>query len=89
MLASGPYGILAAVKSPINMEENIGKTVGRRTELSDPFAYAMGLQRTASRLRQLTVGRGLCPKGVFKFKTHEEADAWMLMMLVQQAQKTI
>jgi len=35
------------------------------------------------------VGRGLCPKGVFKFKTHEEADAWMLMMLVQQAQKTI
>jgi hypothetical protein len=89
LLASGPYGILAAVKSPINMEENIGKTVGRRTELSDPFAYAMGLQRTASRLRQLTVGRGLCPKGVFKFKTHEEADAWMLMMLVQQAQKTI
>jgi hypothetical protein len=77
------------MKMPINMEEKIGKTVGRRAELSDPFAYAMGLQRTASKLRELTVGRGLCPKGVFKFKTHEEADAWMMKMLVQQAQKTI
>ena len=67
------------------MEENIGKTVGRRTELRDPFAYAMGLQRTASSLRRQTVGRGLCPKGVFKFKSHEEADAWMQMMLVRQA----
>jgi hypothetical protein len=78
-----------AMKMPINMEEKIGKTVGRRTELSDPFAYAMGLQRTASKLRELTVGRGLCPKGVFKFKTHEEADAWMMKMLVQQALKAI
>ena len=75
------------MKAPVNMEEKIGKTVGRRAELSNPFDYAMGLQRTASRLRQLTVGRGLCPKGVFKFKTHEEADAWMWTMLVQQAQK--
>jgi hypothetical protein len=76
------------MKHPINMEEQIGKTVGRRAELSDPFAYAMGLQRTANEIRRLTVGRGLCPKGVFKFKTHEEADAWMSKMLAQQAQKT-
>ncbi len=76
------------MRMPVNMEENIGKTVGRRTELSDPFAYAMGLQRTASTLRRLAVGRGLCPKGVFKFKTHEEADAWMWTMLARPAQKT-
>jgi hypothetical protein len=76
------------MKYPINMEEKIGKTVGRRTGLRDPFAYAMDLQRTASEIRRLTVGRGLCPKGVFKFKSHEEADAWMLKMLVQQALKT-
>jgi hypothetical protein len=77
--------MLGGMKFPIDMEQRMGKPVGRRAELSDPFACAMGLQRTASKLRRLTVGRGLCPKGVFKFKTHEEADAWMMKMLVQQA----
>lgn len=71
------------------MQEDIGKTVGRRrAEISDPFSYAMGLQRTANRLRAATVGRGLCPKGVFKFKSHEEADAWMWEMLARPAQET-
>jgi len=73
---------------PINYEENIGKTVGRRrAEVSDPFAFAMGLQRAANELRKSTIGRGLCPKGVFKFKTHEEADAWMVEMLARQTLK--
>lgn len=76
------------MKFPINMEEKIGKTVGRRTGIADPVAYAMDLQRTANSLRRQTVGRGLCPKGVFKFKTHEEADAWMREMLVRQALRT-
>lgn len=71
----------------VNMQENIGKTVGQRTTLRDPFAYALGLQETASELYKLT-GRGLCPKGVFKFKTHEEADAWMWKMLARPAAKT-
>jgi hypothetical protein len=48
----------------------------------------MGLQRTASALRQQTVKRGLCPKCVFKFKSHEEADAWMWKMLAQQTEET-
>ena len=65
------------MRFPINLEEKIGKTVGRRREVSDPFAYAMALQKTANELRKATIGRGLCPKGVFKFKSHEEADQWM------------
>lgn len=69
------------------MQENIGKTVGRRrTTLRDPFAYALGLQETATQLYKLT-GRGLCAKGVYKFKTHEEADAWMWKMLARPAGK--
>jgi hypothetical protein len=67
---------------PINMQESIGKTVGRRTTLRNPFDYALGLQETASELYKLT-GRGLCPKGVFKFKSHEEADAWTRKMLAR------
>jgi len=69
-------------------EENIGKNTGIPTEISDPFAYAMELQRKASESLKLT-GRGLCPKGVFKFKTHEEADAWMVKMLARPPKKTV
>ena len=66
------------------MQEHIGKTVGRRTSLRDPFAYALGLQETATEMYKLT-GRGLCPKGVYKFNSHEEADAWMWEMLARPA----
>ena len=75
-----------SMKAPVNFDEKIGKTVGRHTEIADPFEYAMGLQKIASELLR-TTGRGLCPKGVFKFKTHEEADAWMLRMLARPAKK--
>ena len=78
--------VTRAMNSPVNMEENIGKTVGRRRVIRNPFRYAMGLQETATQLARLT-GRGLCPKGVFKFKTHEEADAWMWKMLARPAEK--
>ncbi len=76
------------MKMPINMEETIGKTVGRRTEITDPFGHAMALQAIASELIKVT-GRGLCPKGVFKFNTHEEADAWILKMMARPATKRI
>jgi hypothetical protein len=68
----------------INIDEKIGKTVGRRTAPPrDPFKYAMGLQRVAGYLAKETWGRGLCPRGVFRFKSHEEADEWMLKMLTR------
>jgi len=74
------------MKWPINLDESIGKTVGRRTEVSDPFAHAMALQKIASEILRST-GRGICPKGVYKFKTHEEADAWMLRMQARPTKK--
>ncbi len=74
------------MKYPINMEEKIGKTVGRRTEIADPFAYAMALQKIGNELLKAT-GRGLCPKGVYKFNSHEEADTWMLQMMARPAVK--
>jgi len=74
------------MKTPVNMQETIGKTVGRRTAIRDPFAYATDLQKTAGELLKLN-GRGLCPKGVFKFATHEEADEWMTRMLARPAAK--
>lgn len=66
----------------INMEEKIGKTVGRRTAPKDGFKYAMDLQRTANQLMK-SWGRGICPKGVYRFKSHEEADEWLMKMMTR------
>lgn len=58
----------------VNVEEFIGKTVGRRV----PFSGA-GLQNTLNQVLK-TQNRGLCPKGVYRFNSHEEANAWMEAM---------
>ncbi|MFZ2278611.1 MAG: hypothetical protein WAW39_12465 [Prosthecobacter sp.] len=59
----------------VNVEEFIGKTVGRRVPPS-----GAGLQKTLNQALK-TQKRGLCPKGVYRFKSHEEADAWMVKMM--------
>ena len=66
----------------VNLEENIGKVVGRRTSASDPFRTGMGLQALAVELHR-SFGHRWAPKGVYRFNTHEEADAWMWKMLAQ------
>ena len=61
----------------LNIQDPVGKTVGRR-KLRDAWKFAMGLQVTANDLRRSFGHGGLCPKGVFRFKSHEEADQWMI-----------
>lgn len=60
----------------VNVDEFIGKTVGRRV-LRDGFQYAMGMQKMAGQL-QKTFGGPHHPKGVFRFNSFEEADAWTM-----------
>ena len=76
------FGYSAPVKPIINLEETIGKTVGRRMPPRDAFAYAMGLQKTLVALNAKLPTGGV-PRGVYRFHTHEEADAWMLKMLTR------
>lgn len=45
----------------------------------------MDAQKAANQLRHAFGHRGLCPKGVFRFRSHEEADAWMMKMLAKSA----
>ncbi len=49
------------------------KRVSRRSDGEDLLRDIAILQRTVNRLR----GCGLVPKGVYRFHSHEEADAWM------------
>jgi len=63
----------------VNVEEKIGKTVGRRV-LRDGWEYAMGMQKVAGQL-QKSFGAPRFPKGVYRFNSFEEADAWTMKYL--------
>ncbi|MBA2435830.1 MAG: hypothetical protein H0V54_12250 [Chthoniobacterales bacterium] len=71
----------------INVQDPVGKTVGRR-KLRDAWKFAMDGQKTANQLRRSFGHGGLCPKGVFRFRSHEEANAWMMKMLAQSARRS-
>jgi hypothetical protein len=67
------------VEPIFNLDDPIGKTVGRRKPPRDSLSYALGLQRTMNQFAPLRV-----PRGVFRFKTHEEADAWLMDHLTRK-----
>ncbi len=71
------------VKQPFaNVEEKIDKIVGRRTRTPDALKSGMQLQALAVELHR-SLGHRWGPKGVYRFKTHQEADEWMNRMLAR------
>jgi hypothetical protein len=56
------------------------KTVGRRKPYSGGLAGLQGFLEMCNRLRG---DRPFLPRGVFRFKSHEEADEWTLKMLTR------
>ena len=60
----------------VNVDEKIGKVVGRLPPATEAFARAMRLQKAVNQLQSHL--EGICPTGVFRFNTHEEADEWLL-----------
>jgi predicted transcriptional regulator len=72
-----------AVQAPcINLEEQIDRQVGRRTRQTDGLQTGLALQALGAQLHRSFKHRW-CPKGVYRFKTHEEADAWTMKMLAR------
>jgi hypothetical protein len=71
------------VKRPfVNVEEKIERFVGRRTQTPDGWRAGMQLQEAAAQFHKTFKHRWM-PKGVYRFKTHEEADEWMMKMLAR------
>lgn len=64
--------------------EKIGKVVGRSRPV-DSFAAAMKLQKAAQKLQSHLTAR---PKGVFRFKTHIEADQWLMRWMSRRRPRT-
>ncbi len=56
------------------------KVVGRKGRRKVDVSAIDSQQRLANELRK---GRPFMPKGVWRFKSHEEADAWKLRMLTR------
>jgi len=75
--------VLTAMDPIINLEETPAKIVGRRRPPRDAFRAAMALQRLVADLQKTFQNPGI-PRGVYRFKTHQEADQWILKMLTRR-----
>ncbi len=74
-----------AMDAVINLEEKIGKTVGRRLA-PNPLRVRKDEIPAAIEWRR-AFGGVRVPRGVFRFHSHEEADAWLMKHLVAGATK--
>ncbi len=71
------------MKRIVNLEEKIGKTVGRRTA-PDPLQIQPGeIADAEAWSRAFRAMRGVRP-GVYRFHSHEEADAWLMKYFTQK-----
>jgi hypothetical protein len=69
----------------INFEEEIGKVVGRRT--LRPRALSVATSRKADAIAwRKSLGGVNVPRGVHRFRTHEEADEWLWRMIARPRQ---
>ena len=66
----------------INVEEKIGRHVGRRGKMPDGLSTATS-NRAESIAWRKAFGGVRVPRGVHRFKTHEEADQWLLRMIAR------
>ncbi len=66
----------------VNLEETIGKTVGKCKPPRNTLDVRYSTKSNARAWRKL-VDRPYVPRGVFRFKSHEEADAWLMMMMTR------
>lgn len=63
----------------VNCEEFIGKTVGRRKLPGDSLMFSSVLQEAA-----WSFARPRIQKGVYRFRSHEEADQWLMDHLTRK-----
>ena len=64
----------------VNVEEFIGKTVGRRVASKDPLRVSDSNKAGAIAWRKAFPYR-YPVRGVYRFNSHDKADAWMTKMM--------
>jgi hypothetical protein len=71
------------VKGFVNLDEFPGKVVGHRGPPADPLAITPADRIEDARAWKAAFGPLRIPKGVYRFRTHEEADEWLWQMLTR------
>ena len=71
------------VRAIVNLEETVGKVVGRRHPPADGLAISASRPIADARAWKRALGTLPIPKGVYRFRTHEEADEWLWQMLTR------
>lgn len=74
---------LGDTDSIVNLDEHIGKRIGNQTPVPPQKRYA-ALLRMA---RGLTGGKTSLPRGVFRFETHEQANAWENQQILKRTKR--
>ena len=59
------------------------KIIGRRSGEIDPSPEESNAWLNT--IKQLRGNKGICPRGVYKFKTFEEANQWMYRMIAKSS----
>lgn len=81
LLVMGARFRLLVVQPVVNIDDPVGKVVGKRANLTQQnyIDYAMSLQNSLRGFPQPKF-----PRGVFRFKTHEDADQWLMDHLIRK-----
>ena len=70
------------VSAGINIEDPVGKVVGKRRRPIKTLDPKQGSKKAARAWRK-AFPTPFVPKGVYRFRSHEEADAWMWKMIAR------
>jgi hypothetical protein len=74
---------VTVLKEPfINLDEKIDRFVGRRTKMPDGLSLKTSTKADAIAWRK-AFGGVRVPRGVYRFKTHDEADQWLWQMITR------
>lgn len=69
-------------KAFVNVEETITRVVGKRTQAPDALSTTTS-RKADSVAWQRSFGGVRVPRGVHRFKTHEEAERWLWRMIAR------
>ena len=72
------------MKPIVNLEETPGKTVGRRQPPVNGLVMTAAQRGADARAWKKAFKTFPIPKGVYRFRTHEEADEWLWQMLTRR-----
>ena len=72
------------MKPFVNLDEPAGKVVGRRRAPKASLVVAGAQRSEDARAWQRALGGLPIKRGVYRFRTHEEADAWLWNILTRR-----